>query len=291
MWGYIITVMPAVRGLRDDLDLFLDKRYCKRSTGLTSTHTRIKSEDFNVRGGSFHICEADEQTLIDVHAERVFGKNKSAHITEAQFPESGPLLVDIDLHYPHTVQKRMHTVTDIEYLVELYIKHLAKYLEITVHTPLQVYILEKNHVNCLSNMTKDGIHIIIGINVPRPLQLEIRKDIVRELENGALWATLPKTNTWDSVIDIAVTRGGLWQMYGSSKPGHGAYKVTRHYSTVMGAEGWLPAALQHTADNFNVEEHKYKLSARYRGWVTPAPHSQSATARCRPQSCPFSFVF
>ena len=191
MWVYIITVMPAGRGLRDELDLFLDNRYCKRSTGLTPTHTRIKSEAHNVRGGSFHICEADEQALVDVHAERVFERKKSAHITEAQFPASGPLLVDIDLHYSQTVQSRMHTVTDIECLVELYIKHLAKYLEITVHTPLQIYILEKDHVNCLSTMTKDGIHIIIGINVPRPLQLEIRKEIVRELESGALWSTLP----------------------------------------------------------------------------------------------------
>ena len=212
-----------------------------------------------------------------MHAERVFGKNKSAHITEAQFPESGPLLVDIDLHYLPSIQKRMHTAADIESLVELYMKHLAKYLDVTIHTPLHIYILEKDQVNCLTGMTKDGIHVIIGIDVPRPIQMEMRKDIVHALENGALWSSLPTTNTWDSVVDIAVTRGGLWQMYGSSKPGHAAYKVTRHYSTVMGADGWLPPVLQHTADKFDVEEHKYKLSARYRGWATPAPREEFQT--------------
>ena len=262
--------MPPGSGLRDDLDAFLDARYCKRGTGVVPTHTRIKSESHNVRGGSFHICEADEQMIIDKHFERVFGRGVNTHITEAQFPEAGPLLVDVDLHYAPSVQRRMHTSENIEAIVALYVKYLTKYLEITVHTILHIYVLEKKRVNCLPGKTKDGIHIIIGVDVPRSIQMEIRKDIVRELESGALWDALPVTNTWDSVIDVAVARGGLWQMYGSRKPGHDAYEVTRHYSTVMGVEGWLPPVLQHGADSFSVEKNKYKLSARYRGWTEPA---------------------
>ena len=57
----------------------------------------------------------------------------------------------------------------------------------------------------LDKITKDGIHMIIGIHMDRTLQMILRSRIVTKLKE--IWSELPLQNTWDEVLDEGITKG------------------------------------------------------------------------------------
>ena len=83
-----------------------------------------------------------------------------------------------------------------------------------------------NKVNQLKekSVTKDGLHMIIGLQMSHAGQMELRKRVVKEISN--IWDDLPITNTWDKVLDEGISEGKTnWQMFGSRKPGHQSYEL------------------------------------------------------------------
>jgi hypothetical protein len=77
------------------------------------------------------------------------------------------------------------------------------------------------------SLTKDGVHIIIGIQLDHILQMMLRDKIVSKI--GEIWE-LPLINGWDAVFDEGISKGTTnWQMYGSRKPGNQAYELTQYY--------------------------------------------------------------
>ena len=70
----------------------------------------------------------------------------------------------------------------------------------------------------------------MGCSVDREVQKEIRKLVLDRIKNKTC-CKLPLTNSWDDVIDKAITNGSNnWQLLGSRKPGHEAYEVTKIYA-------------------------------------------------------------
>ena len=91
--------------------------------------------------------------------------------------------------------------------------------------------MEKPNVNQQldKNVTKDGIHMIIGIQMDNTQQTMLREKILKEI--GDIWE-LPLTNDWNAVLDEGISRGHTnWQMYGSRKPGNQAYELKYYYGS------------------------------------------------------------
>ena len=89
---------------------------------------------------------------------------------------------------------------------------------------INIYVFEKNNVNCLDEVTKDGIHIMTDISMDVICKTLIRNMLLEELPK--IWNHLPVINTWSDVLDIAVIRGdNNYQMVGSRKPGNEAYEL------------------------------------------------------------------
>jgi hypothetical protein len=91
--------------------------------------------------------------------------------------------------------------------------------------------MEKPNVNRLEDksLTKDGIHMIIGIKMDHILQMILRDQILEEIQHS--WADLPLINSWDGVLDEGISKGTTnWQMFGSRKPGNETYKLTYHFN-------------------------------------------------------------
>jgi hypothetical protein len=89
--------------------------------------------------------------------------------------------------------------------------------------PFSVFIFEKPNVNRLADgsLTKDGIHMIIGLQIDHTMQTIIRDKMIEKLPG--IWE-LPLINSWDSVLDEGISKGKTnWQLYGSRKPGNEAY--------------------------------------------------------------------
>ena len=84
---------------------------------------------------------------------------------------------------------------------------------------LKAFIMEKPNVNRLQekNITKDGIHMLLTIQMEHALQEIMREDILPRMSE--ILGQLPITNSWDSVFDDTVTKGTTnWQLFGSRKP-------------------------------------------------------------------------
>ena len=200
----------------------------KARDGELVTHTRIGDvEKHNVYPGKYHIPSEDLPEFYELYKDHVFVKNNKEYLTEKQMEKDPVLCVDFDFRYENTVQKRQHHILHYDHMVCLpYFETLMEFCDFPENCDeIKVFIMEKPNVNILPEYTKDGIHLIMGCRVDRTVQKEIRKLVLDRIKNEF---TLPLINSWDDVIDKAITNGSNnWQLLGSRKPGHEAYEVIR----------------------------------------------------------------
>jgi len=207
-----------------DLADFLSKHYTK--AGQKGTHTRIKNDEYNIHGGNYTIEKDDLQLFHRLYYEYVFVKGRKEYLTEKQLEENGPIVVDLDFHYDYSVTERMHTSEHIQDIIILYLEELRHFFILDPNIQFPIFVLEKPHVNRVAkdNMTKDGIHIIFGLQMNKIMQQMLREKILNKI---AECIELPLINSWDKVLDEGIAKGPTnWQMYGSQKPGHEAYRTT-----------------------------------------------------------------
>lgn len=214
------------------------------------THTRIGSPDHNVYGGSYNITDLHEFHAI--YCKHVFEKGIPEYLTEKQM-ECGPLAIDLDFRYSEP--KRAYTKDHILDFIDILLFEMHKLF--TVHENFPIYVFEKPNINCTTKCIKDGIHMIVGVNIDRPGKTLLRTHL---LEKMGIWKDLPLTNDWNSVLDEGVFKGTTgWQLYGSRKPGHEAYELTTVVQcTKKGADFEMSTS---SGKGFNMAEFS-KLSVR-----------------------------
>jgi P4 family phage/plasmid primase-like protien len=214
-----------------DLNAFLAKHSIKAG-GDTSliTHTRIGDKTTNIYGGSYAIPKEELPTFYQLYHSKVFDKKQMEYLTEKQQKEKGPILVDLDFRYAHTVTTRQHTKEQIQNIICLgYLEKLKEILVFEENTSFPIYVMEKANVNRLEDgsLTKDGIHIIIGIQMDHVLQQILRDKVLEEIPKIL---ELPLINDWPGVLDETISKGTTnWQVFGSRKPGNKAYELTQYY--------------------------------------------------------------
>ena len=214
------------------------------------THTRIGNPEYNVYGGCYHI--PDLASFYPVYVNHVFTEGHDEHLTEKQL-ECGPLGIDLDFRYDEA--KRMYTHEHILDFIDILLEELHKLFNI--HENFPIYVFEKDSINVLPTMIKDGIHFIVGINLDHTSKAMLRNRILKKM---TIWKDLHLINDWDSVIDENVFKGlTAWQLYGSKKPGHEAYKLTTTYTCEHVQESY---EIHSSGDRFPVEKEFYKLSIR-----------------------------
>lgn len=181
------------------------------------THTRIGSPEHNVYGGSYNIPDLHEFHAI--YCKHVFEKGILEHLTEKQL-ECGPLAIDLDFRYHEP--KRAYTKDHILDFIDVLLFELHKLF--ILHENFPIYVFEKPNINCTSKCIKDGLHLIVGVNIDRSCKALLRTHLLEKMD---IWKDLPLANDWNSVVDEGVFKGTTgWQLYGSRKPGHEAYELT-----------------------------------------------------------------
>jgi len=203
-------------------------RDCKCDDNSEVTHTKIGNRDLGIYGGKYKIDDPDTiKSFVHLYHQKVFVNDEFEFLTEKQL-DSGMITLDFDLHYTTDVQERKHNENHIIDLVEMYLEAIAELLNIEQNKRFNVYVSEKKGVNQLENKTKDGIHMLIEIKMSNDVQSLLRKKILGSIND--VMQDLHLKNKYDDVLDIGVTQGTVnWQLYGSRKPAHDAYKVTYVY--------------------------------------------------------------
>ncbi len=216
----------------NDLNDFLTRHTSKNINSGGSgnkkspTHTRIGDANLNIYGGSFVIEPEELPTFHRLYYEHIFVKNRKEYLTEKQLESNGPILLDFDFHYDFSVTERIHTHEHIQDIISLYLEELKDMLVFEENKPFPIFIMEKPNVNRVveKQITKDGIHIIIGLQMDHVLQCMLRDRIMAKIGDVL---ELPLKNGWDTVLDDTISRGSTnWQLYGSQKPGNEAYRLT-----------------------------------------------------------------
>ena len=221
------------------------------------THTRIpkyygepKDKDpRNIYGGSWIIPKDKMDEFHELYYEHVFTHGKNEYLTEAQ-NDNGQILIDLDFHYSLNIQTREDIYRNCDNddwrdsrkdqiisILEQYLDVLKSMLEITEEFP--VYIFEKNDVVMVPDkkITKDGLHIVIGISLERRYQKKLRElvleNIQASIDKQEFLIDLPNVNNekgWSDVLDNHVSAGeSNWQMLGSKKPENSAYQLVYGY--------------------------------------------------------------
>jgi|APGre2960657505_1045072.scaffolds.fasta_scaffold08369_2 P4 family phage/plasmid primase-like protien len=246
-----------------DLNEFLAKHTVKNMGGGEITHTRIGSKDLNVYGGSYIIPKEDKPLFYELYYKAVFKNNRNEHLTEKQI-ENGPIAVDFDFRYKHDVDKRKHTIEHVQDIIVLiYLKAIKEFFIFEEGKQFPIYVFEKPDVNRLADgsLTKDGIHMIIGIKMNHIMQTMLRAKVLEIIHEVC---DLPLINTWDSVLDEGISKGVTnWQLIGSRKPGHQAYELTQHYqvSYLSSIDDFEMKACK--LKEFDFEKNYMKLSVQY----------------------------
>lgn len=266
---YIYIIVTSI--MNSFTTLLLNNKSPKEHNGARNrvyTHTQIGCKEMNIFGGIYNITTDIMPTFWKQYYNYVFEQDNLAYLTERQLPEGGPLLIDLDFRFDYSVDTRQYNndhITDIIYVYLESIKSLFNIDENTCKFP--VYVMEKPNINRVQkdNITKDGIHLIFGIQMNHNIQLLLRKRVLEEI-NGI--CDIPVTNSWENVLDEGISTGTTnWQVYGSRKPGYTAYKLTKIYNVSFDNRDKEFIVIPENIENFSIKENIHKLSARYDKYI------------------------
>lgn len=216
-----------------DLSEFLAKHSAKNVTNtnnnLVITHTRIPDKNLNIYAGSYIIPKEEINIFYTLYYNHIFEKNLKEYLTEKQLDKDGPIAIDFDFRYENSITTRQHSQSHIVDIMCSYLECLKDFYVFESGKSFPVYIFEKPNVNRLSDgsLTKDGIHMIIGIKSDHIIQTMLRDKMIKILPE---FCDLPLINTWESVLDEGISKGHTnWQLFGSRKPGNEAYEFCYYY--------------------------------------------------------------
>jgi P4 family phage/plasmid primase-like protien len=246
-----------------DLNEFLAKHSAKNEKGQVCTHTRIPDKESNIYPGSYIIPKEDKEQFYKLYYESIFEKKRREYLTERQLDEGGPMAVDFDFRYNYDIESRQHTKEHIQDMILLYLEELKEYYIFEENKPFNIFIFEKPNVNRLmdKSITKDGIHMMVGIQIEHTIQMMIRDKMMEKLPE--VW-DLPLLNNWESVLDEGISKGTTnWQLFGSRKPNNEAYELSQYFViTYDSADGEFMMDEKKVYE-FDLKNNFEKLSVQY----------------------------
>lgn len=258
---------------------FLKAHVLKKEDPRKSTNTRIPNKKTGNIGGNYYIGDEEYPEFLRIYADEIFKKGKIDHLTEAQRPDKGPLLVDIDLRHDYEIVDRQYTDEHIADLIDVYTTIFRTMFQLDDQSTISFYIFQKPTVNRVydKKITKDGIHMICTLTCEHTTQMIIRELAMTKV--AECWANnaLNITNDWDAVFDEGISAGTTnWQLVGSCKPEHDTYKISHIYHATYDETDGEFSVIKEDITKFNIVENIHLLSARYSEHYEPFLTSEYA---------------
>ena len=245
------------------LSEFLKNHIYKDGEHTEKTNTRIPCK--KGYGGTYCITDDEYNQFLEIYYNEVIKKNKPEYLTEKQRVSDGPIAIDLDLKYDYNVTEKQYNQAHIADLIDAYLEILKQIYQFDDAVTVPIYIFEKEDVNRVKEKkyTKDGIHIIIGIQADRTIQTELRKRIIQKIPD--IWdLPLINENSWEDVFDKGISEGSVnWQLYGSRKPNHEPYKLTQVFEVKFDSGDGEFMKDKISLEKFDMDTNYKKLSVRY----------------------------
>tara|TARA_B100001175_G_scaffold228146_2_gene194806 strand:- start:10909 stop:13818 length:2910 start_codon:yes stop_codon:yes gene_type:complete len=235
----------------------------KRKGNVSITHTRIPSKNKKIYGGSYHVPTDELDNFHNKYYKAVISGKRPEYLTETQLVNGGAILEDFDFRYSTDIDYRVHTEEHIDDIIELYMEKLLEIYNMTPGSSFPIFIFQKDDVNVKENVTKDGIHMIIGIKSDKFARQILRNKILDNI--GLIFEELNLQNSYEEVLDEGISKGSTkWQMYGSKKPDNEPYKLTHHYQININTEDDEEGPYELEVQKATVTRELFsKISAQY----------------------------
>jgi len=213
--------MTAIGDLRSFIDKF------KSEKGKPYTNTSIGNPKISVNIPIEHYDK-----FLNLY-ELAITNGVQLYLTEKPL-EPSPIRVDLDFRFSPDISNegiikinRKYNDNNIKLIVDYYFNIINTYLDINDDDNI-AYIMEKPKPIEFRSKIKDGIHIIFPhIIVNNNLQYFIRTKII---EKGNEIFNIPDIcSLYEDIIDKSIISANCWQLYGSKKPDHEAYRVSKIY--------------------------------------------------------------
>jgi len=199
-----------------------------------------------------------------LYANTVIKHKEPEYLTEKQLETKCPILVDIDFRFSIDLETRFYSEEHIQDMIYVYQTQLKNIFQFDDESSFPIYIFEKSAINKIpeKDITKDGIHMIIGIQMSHPDQLILRNMVLPGLKE--IWSDFPLKNSWEEVLDEGISAGHTnWQLYGSRKPNHEPYQLTHVFNIKYDSSDGEFQTDTVPLESFDIIENIEKLSARY----------------------------
>jgi hypothetical protein len=192
---------------------YLQKYYYKSNTSepdKEKTNTRIGDKTSGISGGIYHIPDEHYEEFVKLYHSEIYAKGRFEYLTEKQLETGGPILIDIDFRYQNTVTERPHSKDHVIDFICLVLDELKTMYQFDDQVHIPIFVCEKTQVNCIpstenkESVTKDGIHMMIGLQSDFTVQTILRARILSKI--ATIWTDLPLTNTWDDVFDHGISK-------------------------------------------------------------------------------------
>lgn len=226
--------MKSAKTVAATAKMYNEFMYKYKVTGkdVSHTHTRIPGKGKNLYAAKYDIPPEEYSQFCELYYNYVHINKNEEHLTEVQMKDGrGPILIDLDIKYDIDVNERPpENNHDFKMcVIEIYMNCLKKMLDFETNIVIPIYVFEKPkvHIDTENNRTKDGVHIVLGIQMENKYQEELRKLVLKEIIDTEYeeLTSLPLTNSWENVFDEAIPKGTNWQLYGSNKPGNQKYSL------------------------------------------------------------------
>ena len=255
---------------RKNVDDFLKQftRNKEKDKDSKPTNTRIGDKSLNIIGGSYTIPDDKYGDFLNVYYDSVLQKKIPEYLTEIQLETDGPILIDIDLRHELSVNSHLYTPDHIHDFINSYLDELKTIYQFDESSVFPLFLFEKSSVKKVpeKNLTKDGIHLIIGIKSDHVTQQILRKRMLKNI--AEMWSDLPIVCSWEDVLDEGISTGKVpWQLYGSTKPGFEPYSLTKVVEITFDPNDGEFVHKKIQLDKFNLKENLPQLSARYKGHI------------------------
>jgi P4 family phage/plasmid primase-like protien len=249
------------KNLSDFLSKHNSKNANSEGKNLQITHTRIPNAECGIPGGSYTIPRESLPEFYKLYYTSIFEKKNKEYLTEKQMESGGPIVVDLDFRYENNVVERQHNDGDKIDILSSYLDALKIIYEFKENEPFHAFIFEKPNINRLPELTKDGIHILIGIQSDLAIQSLLREKMLEELPKVI---SLPLINSWESVLDEGISKGTTnWQLFGSRKPNCEAYELTDHFVITYDKNDGCFSIDERDVKQFDMKVDLPKLSVQY----------------------------
>ena len=261
----IVIKMNKKKNVSDFLKQFIRSK----EKDTKPTNTRIGDKTQNISGGSYSIPDENYTEFLNLYYDQIVQKKIVDYLTEIQLEEDGPILIDIDLRHDISVDARIYTPDHINDFINTYLDELKTIFQFDELSNFPIYIFEKSSVKKVPDkkITKDGIHIIIGIKSDHLTQQIMRKRMLKHV--AEMWSDLPIVCSWEDVLDEGISAGKVpWQMYGSTKPGFEPYSLTKVIDIGYDPTDGEFIHKKTPLEKFNMKENFPKLSARYKDHIS-----------------------